>query len=90
MRLDAKDYLKLPDRIDIKIKVKLPEKAMQVYELLEDQFLIEFDNETEISAANKAVMVNKLLQMSNGSIYIKDKDQLEVSSEVTLNDNNQW
>ncbi len=66
--LSAKDYLKLPERIDNMVKVKLDETAMQKYKELEREKLLELTDK-EITAATAAVVVGKLLQLANGGIY---------------------
>lgn len=66
--LSAKDYLKLPERIDNVVKVKLDEAAMQKYKELEREKLLEVQDQ-EITAATAAVVVGKLLQLANGGIY---------------------
>lgn len=66
--LSAKDYLKLPERIDNIVKVKLDEVAMQKYKELEREKLLEL-RDKEITAATAAVVVGKLLQLANGGIY---------------------
>ena len=71
LRMDAKDYLELPDRIDSNIIVPLPSKALKAYEQMEKDFLIEMQNE-EVLAANAAVKVNKLLQVCSGAVYTEN------------------
>jgi SNF2 family DNA or RNA helicase len=76
----AKDYLDLPERIDNKIMIDLPKKAMDQYRELEKELIINLDNE-DITAANSAVLTGKLLQMCNGAIYSEDKEVVEVHDE---------
>jgi SNF2 family DNA or RNA helicase len=71
LRMAAKDYLELPDRIDSNVVVQLPPKAKKAYDQMEKDFLIEIDD-GEVLAANAAVKINKLLQVSSGSIYTED------------------
>ena len=71
LRMDAKDYLELPDRIDSNIIVPLPSKALKAYDQMEKDFLIEMQNE-EVLAANAAVKVNKLLQVCSGAVYTEN------------------
>ena len=68
LRMDAKDYLELPQRIDSDVVVSLPPKAQKAYRQMQDDFLIELD-QGEVLAANAAVKINKLLQVSSGSLY---------------------
>jgi len=71
LRMDAEDYLELPQRIDSDVVVSLPPKAQKAYRQMQDEFLIELD-EGEVLAANAAVKINKLLQVSSGSLYTED------------------
>lgn len=71
LRMAAKDYLELPDRIDSDVVVQLPPKAQKAYAQMEKDFLIDLE-QGEILAANAAVKINKLLQVSSGSVYTED------------------
>lgn len=76
----AKDYLDLPERIDNKVYVNLPKKAMDQYKELEKDLIIELENE-DITATNSAVLTGKLLQMCNGAIYSESKEVMEIHEE---------
>lgn len=79
--MKADDYLDMPERIDNIVKVELPKKAMKEYEDLEKDLIIQLEDE-DISAANSAVLTNKLLQMCNGAIYADEtKEIVEVHDE---------
>lgn len=78
--MKAKDYLDLPERIDNVININLPEKARDKYRQLEKDLVLEFGEE-DITAANAAVLTNKLLQMSNGAIYSEDHTVVEIHQE---------
>ena len=69
--LTAKDYLKMPERIDNIIKLKMPEAARAKYEQMEEDCILELE-QGEIVAGNKAAVTNKLLQMANGAVYYED------------------
>jgi len=71
LRMDAEDYLELPQRIDSDVVVSLPPKARKAYKQMQDDFLIELER-GEVLAANAAVKINKLLQVSSGSLYTED------------------
>ncbi|HEK9757146.1 TPA: DEAD/DEAH box helicase, partial [Streptococcus equi subsp. equi] len=73
--MKAKDYLKLPPRTDNVVSVKL--SNMKAYKQLEADLVLEFKDK-EISAANSAVLANKLLQMANGAIYDDDKTTVAI------------
>ncbi|APC84839.1 hypothetical protein NPD12_3059 [Clostridium botulinum] len=76
----AKDYLDIPERIDNIIDINLPKNAINKYKQLEKDLVLEF-GEDDITAANAAVLTNKLLQMSNGAIYSEDKQVIEIHDE---------
>jgi len=76
----AKDYLDIPERIDNIININLPKNAINKYKQLEKDLVLEL-GEDDITAANAAVLTNKLLQMSNGAIYSEDKQVIEIHDE---------
>lgn len=73
--MKADDYLDMPERIDNKVIVELPKKAMKEYEELEKELIIQLDDE-DISASNSAVLTGKLLQMCNGAIYADETKEV--------------
>lgn len=77
----SKDYLQLPDRIDRIVPVTLTDEEKKVYKKLEKEHLLELDNETEVSAANAAAVMGKLLQLSGGAIYDDDGGVVEFHRE---------
>lgn len=80
--LRAEDYLKLPKLITVDHMVKLPPKARQIYREMEREMGIEMRNRAGdpvfIEAVNNGVLVNKLLQLCNGSIYDETKEDIPV------------
>lgn len=78
--MKAADYLNMPERIDNKIEINLPAAAMDKYKKFEKDLVLEL-GENDITAANAAVLTNKLLQMSNGAIYSEDKQVVEIHDE---------
>ena len=66
--MKAEDWLQLPGRIDNAIEVELPEKAKSQYKQLERDLILPL-LDSDVTAANAAVLTNKLLQMANGAIY---------------------
>lgn len=71
LTMRAEDYLELPDRIDLVRSVSLDNKLKSQYDVLEKEFIAEIEN-TEIAVFNAAALANKLLQFSNGAVYIDD------------------
>jgi SNF2 family DNA or RNA helicase len=69
LSMSAKDYLQLPDRIDLIEKVYLPAKVQAQYIAFERDLLATLPDGEEIEAMNAAVLANKLLQWCNGATY---------------------
>ena len=69
--LRQEDYLSLPPVKVIDRWVTLDEKERGIYKRLERDALLE---EYDIEAVNSGVQINKLLQLSNGSVYNSEKE----------------
>lgn len=67
----AEDWLEMPERLDNIQSVKLTQKEMQGYEKFERDSYLQFI-EGEVTAASAAALTNKLLQYSNGAVYLPD------------------
>lgn len=80
LRMSAEDYLELPQLINNKIVVELPEKARKIYDALEENLFAVIEDKS-VSAASKAVVSGKCSQVANGGIY---KDQEITASGFTL------
>jgi len=68
LRLNAKDYIQLPNKILSNIAIDLPSKAQTLYGQMKNDFIVSFER-GDILAVNAAVQINKLLQISNGCLY---------------------
>lgn len=66
--MKALEYLKMPEIIFNKVEVELSEKEMKLYRKLERDLLLPLEG-SDVDAANAAVLSNKLLQMSGGTVY---------------------
>ena len=75
--MKSEDYLKMPGRIDNIISVKMPDKIKDAYKKLEKELILDDD----ITAANAAVLTNKLLQICNGAIYDDMHNVVELHDE---------
>ena len=69
LSMDAKDYLSLPDRIDVRVDVELGKKARSFYDEFERDLLATLPDGEVVEAISAAVLANKLLQVSNGFTY---------------------
>jgi SNF2 family DNA or RNA helicase len=82
--MQAKDWLDLPERIDITREVCLPSHILAQYEAFEREAVLRYAEEEngEISAPNAAALIGKLLQFSNGAVYTGEgKNYYEVHNE---------
>lgn len=77
--MSAEDWLDMPERIDNVQTITLSEKEMKVYRDFEKQQYLEFIN-GYVTAATAATLTNKLLQFSNGAMYMDDGSYHEVSN----------
>lgn len=76
--LQAKDYLKMPDKVIDNRYIKLDTKTQKEYDQFERQMFLQLDEE-EIDVASAAALTNKLLQFCNGAVYKDDsKEYVEV------------
>lgn len=71
--LKSSDYLDIPDTVVEDIEVPLSKDAHGIYRELERELLAMVGDGSEfIVAVNAAVLVNKLLQVCSGAVYITD------------------
>ena len=67
------DYLKLPECVINEVPVVMDDKEMAVYDQFREDMVTKL-KDTEIDAANAAVLSGKLLQMANGAVYDEEKN----------------
>jgi SNF2 family DNA or RNA helicase len=75
--MSAIDYLKVPKSVPITKNVELPEQAMGQYLSLKNgvlvnqkkRYFLDFGGGQSVKASNERVLLNKLLQISNGAVY---------------------
>ena len=73
VHMSAEDYLELPPRIDVNVKVPMPDAALKRYADFERTLLAELEDGEVIEAMTAAVLANKLLQFANGAMYTDEK-----------------
>lgn len=66
--MKAKDYIKLPERVDVEHSVVLPAAALREYKQLERDALLPFAD-GDIDAGSAAILWGKLMQFSSGAVY---------------------
>ena len=76
LTLGAKDLIELPTRIDNTVYITFSETERLAYEKFEREQYMEFTNAI-VTAATKAVLINKLLQFCNGGMYTEDGGSVE-------------
>jgi SNF2 family DNA or RNA helicase len=81
IRLDQEDYLKLPELVFQDIYIDLPPKARKAYNAMEKHFIAELKETKVVTAANAAVMTNKIRQIANGGIYTTKKEWEDIHFE---------
>ena len=76
IRFTKEQCLDLPDMTYVKREVPLTAQQKKYYDMLKSRMVMQADGE-EITAANAAVMMNKLMQISCGAVYSDDNETLE-------------
>lgn len=80
LTMETEDYLDLPEMIFVPHYIELTGKARQIYDEMEREFFIEFE-EDEIEAVNAGVLRGKLHQIASGALYFEDRSIMEIHSE---------
>lgn len=70
LEMSAADYNPLPDMIVNDIEIEFTPGLRSDYEQLEEEFFLKLDSGEELELFNKVSLMNKLLQFSNGAVYI--------------------
>jgi SNF2 family DNA or RNA helicase len=78
LTLRSSDWLDIPDTVVEDIEIPLPTKLHHEYIEFEKDLVYQIKAETEITAANAAALVSKLLQFTSGAIYDSEKAWHEV------------
>jgi SNF2 family DNA or RNA helicase len=76
IRYTKDECLDLPEMVYVKRKVELTRQQDKYYKQLKDKLVMQAAGE-EVTAANAAINMNKLLQISSGAVYTDDGDALE-------------
>ncbi len=73
VKMDARDYLDLPDVTVTNMMVELPASARKAYEEVEKNLFTQLDSGSEIEVFSKSSVSNKTLQFCNGSPYLSSE-----------------
>jgi len=76
IRFTKEQCLDLPEMTYVKREVPLTSQQKKYYEVLRERMILQAAGE-EITAANAAIMMNKLMQISCGAVYTDDGETLE-------------
>ena len=68
LRLDAEDYLTLPEMMELDVIVKLSDKELKQYKQFTRDMVTRFGNE-ELTAVSAVTLHGKLSQLANGLVY---------------------
>jgi SNF2 family DNA or RNA helicase len=75
VRLDARDYLELPELVHIDVPVRLPAAAAATYGRLRDALVLELEAGAVV-ASSAAALSGKLRQVASGSVYLTPDDEV--------------
>ena len=69
LTMQTRDILKLPDLITDDIELELNPFDREIYDQLEEEYTLDFLDNSEVTVKTSADLTNKLLQISSGAIY---------------------
>jgi SNF2 family DNA or RNA helicase len=75
IRFTKEECLDLPPLVYVTREVELTRQQLKYYKMLKERMVIQAAGE-DITAANAAVNMNKLLQISSGAVYTDDGDTI--------------
>jgi SNF2 family DNA or RNA helicase len=78
MRLEAEDHIDMPQLVEVDMMFDLPPDARAIYEEMEDEFILELESGTQLSAPTGSAARGKCAQMASGAIY-KNKEATELA-----------
>lgn len=74
LRLDAKDYLELPQIVTNNIVVQLDKKTRKLYDTMEKEMIVELEGGKSALAVSAASASMKCRQIASGGLYFDDYD----------------
>lgn len=74
LTIEAKDYMDLPPIIVNDVYVDLSDKAMALYQKMEDELYVELGNGESIEAMQAAAASSKCLQMASGAVWVSREE----------------
>lgn len=85
IKMKTEDFLQLPDFLQIDKVIELDKKELDLYNKLSNDFILNINNDNEIVAENKAVLIGKLLQFATGCVYVDDLENAPIVNKRTYN-----
>lgn len=86
LRMEAKDYIKMPRITPVTIYVDLPPAARKIYDDMEDELFAEMEGQ-EFVATNAAGASIKCQQIANGALY---KDKVDPLTGLPVRGKREW
>jgi hypothetical protein len=83
-KMDAKDYLDMPDMKVTNMMVDLPPSARKAYEDVEKDMFTRLDTGAEVEVFSKSSISNKCLQFCNGTPYYGETKKFEALHDAKL------
>lgn len=83
LRMEARDYLELPEEVVNPVYMDLPPDVMRIYKEMEQEMLAQLESQEIVTAVSAGAASNKCRQIANGGIYREDyiRAQAKVRSE---------
>lgn len=72
LRMESKDYLKLPKQIVNVVRVNLPQSVRETYDKMEEELFVTLEKGEEVKALSAAAASNKCAQIANGGLYFEE------------------
>lgn len=72
LRMEARDFLELPDEVITDIRIDLPPDARKIYEEMEELMMSQLDKGEIVTAVSAGAASMKCRQIANGGIYRED------------------
>jgi len=69
LTMQTRDILQLPDLVTDDVELTLSPFDREVYDRLEEEYALDFFDNSEVTVKTSADLTNKLLQISSGAIY---------------------
>jgi len=86
VKMDARDYLDLPDSKTTNMMVDLPAAARKSYIEMEKKMFTQLDSGSEVEVFSRSSVSNKCLQFCNGSPYLSSESpEFEALHDAKLN-----